>query len=277
MMDELRLLVKQAEALASEGNWGDEAIGVNTRILELDDRLAGVYTRLARCFREQGNWLAACSMYQQVLVFDSTNRIATNQLANLEERLKDLEGIELIAEINDYREALSIGVAARRQGNAVLAIAALNHAVVLDPTLYALTALGAAYRLNRQLTEAESTYRRAIEMQDSAAARIGLAAVYTDQHRLRDAHSLYWRVLRDDGHNVYALNGLGAVLVKRGRLEQAECCFIRSATIGQASDDSIARLTDLRVAYIRRGDAAGEKRVQTILARLGRLGRPTGC
>jgi hypothetical protein len=87
VMNELRELVKRAEGLALAGQWGDEAVSANTRILELDDRISGAYTRLARCFREQGNWLAARTMYQQVLLFDSRNRMAANQLVVVAERL----------------------------------------------------------------------------------------------------------------------------------------------------------------------------------------------
>jgi tetratricopeptide (TPR) repeat protein len=272
-MNELHDLVKRAEALALGGKWDEEAIGVNTRILELDDRVPGAYTRLARCFKVQGNWLAARSMYRQVLAFDSSNRIASNQLAIVEERLRDLADLELVAEIDDYHEALAIGVAMRRQGDAQLAIAALGRAVELDPTVYALTALGAAYRSNGQLADAEAAYGRAIEMEDHAAARVGLAAVYADQGRLTEAHKLYWHVLRADNRNIYALNGLGAVLLRRGRLEQAEGCFVRSAEVGQASDESITRLADLRAEYARCGDSAGEQRIQALLGRLKLAGR----
>jgi tetratricopeptide (TPR) repeat protein len=272
-MGALQILVKQAEALALAGKWNDEAIALNTRILELDDRIAGAYTRLARCFTVQGSWLAARSMYRQVLEFDSNSRIASNQLAAVEERLRDLADLELVAEIEDYAEALSIGVAARRQGNTVLSIAALRRAVELDPSAYALTAFGAAYRSNGQLAEAEAAYRRAIKLRNDPAPRVGLAAVYADRGWLAKAHELYWHVLRDDDRNIYALNGLGAVLSRRGRLEQAERCFARSAEIGQAPDESIVRLAELRAEYARRGDSAGERRVQALLDRLRTDGR----
>lgn len=211
-MKELRDLEKRAEALALGSAWGDEAISVNTRILELDDHISGAYTRLARCFKERGN--------------------------------------------------------------ALLAIAALRRAVQLVATPYTLTALGAAYRLNGQLDEAERSYRRAITMEGSPAARVGLAAVYADRGRLTESDALYRSVIREDERNIYALNGLGALLVKRGRLEQAEACFIRAAQIGQATDDSVARLTDLHSAYSRKGDSAGAQRIQAFLARLRHSGRP---
>ena len=267
-VNELRRLVARSKALADGGRWDDEAIGVNTRILELDDRIAVAYTRLGRCFQVRRNWLAARSMYQQVLAFDPTNLIASNQLAAVNEKLRDLDDAELIAKIEDYREAVSIGVAARRQGKAALAVAALKRAVVLDPTSYALTALGAAYRASGQLEKAEAAYRRAMKLDDQPAARVGLAAVLADQNRLTEAHKLYLQVLRADNRNVFALNGLGALLLKRGRLEMAKRCFMRASAMGQASDESTARLDELRTAYSRRGDADGARRIQTLLGHL---------
>lgn len=240
--------------------------------------VTGLYSRdtprLARCFKERGNWLAAQAMYQQVLAFDPGNQIASNQLVAVNEKLEALHDIELVSEIDDHREAQSIGVAARKQGNALLAIAALRRAVQLVATPYTLTALGAAYRLNGQLDEAERSYRRAITMEGSPAARVGLAAVYAERGRLTESDALYRSVIREDERNIYALNGLGALLVKRGRLEQAEACFIRAAQIGQATDDSVARLTDLHSAYSRKGDSAGAQRIQAFLARLRHSGRP---
>jgi tetratricopeptide (TPR) repeat protein len=273
-MSELRALVRRAEILALAGAWDDESIRVNTRILELDDHVAGAYTRLARCFRAQGNWLAARSMYQQVLAFNPSSRIASNQLVAIEEILRDLEDIELISKIDDYDEAFATGVAARRQGNVTLAVAALERAVGLRPTVYALTALGAAYRSDGRLAEAEVAYQRAINVNGHVAARVGLAAVYADRGRLTDASRIYRQILDVDDRNVYALNGLGALLLKRGRLEQAEGCFVRSAEIGEVRDESMSRLADLGAEYARCGDAAGARRIQAVLDRLRPGGRP---
>src|SRR5687768_15459870 len=100
---QLGQLMKRAEDLALSGEWGDEAVDVNTRILELDDRIAGAYTRLARCFRERGDWLAARTMYEQVLEFDPSNLIARNQLGAIRDRLRGQEDAELVACIHDYR------------------------------------------------------------------------------------------------------------------------------------------------------------------------------
>lgn len=144
-MERLTQLVRRAERLALAGDWGEEAININTRILELDDRVSGAYTRLARCFREQGNWLGARSRYLQVLSFDRDNVIARNQLCVVERELQDRQYLQLVEQIDDYGEAFSIGVAARRQGDVKLAVAALRRALKIKPTSYAMNALAAAY------------------------------------------------------------------------------------------------------------------------------------
>ncbi|MDA8139273.1 MAG: hypothetical protein M0036_11535 [Desulfobacteraceae bacterium] len=58
-MDDVSVLRERAKKLALSGNWGDEAIDINTKMIELDDRAADAYTRLAKCFIEQGKKLAA--------------------------------------------------------------------------------------------------------------------------------------------------------------------------------------------------------------------------
>ena len=49
---ELHDLRERAKSFALAGEWGATAIEINTRMLEIDDRAADAYTRLARCFRE---------------------------------------------------------------------------------------------------------------------------------------------------------------------------------------------------------------------------------
>src|SRR5689334_6866107 len=96
---ELHALRRRAESLALAGEWGITAIEINTRMLAINDRAADAYTRLARCFREQGRLAAAREMYRQVLTFDSHNTIARNNLAKIEKeigRADELSGVSSI-------------------------------------------------------------------------------------------------------------------------------------------------------------------------------------
>jgi len=79
-------LQRQADQLASMGDWGPAAEGVNRRLLELDPHRKVAMTRLARCLREKGEAEAAEALYIEILAVDPANMIASNFLRGL--RLK---------------------------------------------------------------------------------------------------------------------------------------------------------------------------------------------
>jgi hypothetical protein len=79
-------LQRQADQLASIGDWGPAAEDVNRRLLELDPQRKVAMTRLARCLREKGEAEAAEALYIEILALDPANMIASNFLRGL--RLK---------------------------------------------------------------------------------------------------------------------------------------------------------------------------------------------
>jgi hypothetical protein len=79
-------LQRQADQLASMGDWGPGAEHVNRRLLELDPQRKVAMTRLARCLREKGDAEAAEALYGEILALDPANVIASNFLRGL--RLK---------------------------------------------------------------------------------------------------------------------------------------------------------------------------------------------
>src|SRR5205823_7855350 len=76
-------LQRQADQLASMGDWGPAAEGVNRRLLELDPQRKVAMTRLARCLREKGEAQAAEALYVEILAVDPANLIASNFLRGL--------------------------------------------------------------------------------------------------------------------------------------------------------------------------------------------------
>ena len=207
-------------------------------------------------------------MYLQVLSFDRDNVIARNQLGVVERELRDRQYLQLVEQIDDYDEAFSIGVAARRQGDAKLAVAALRRALKIKPTSYAMNALAAAHRADHNLGEAEVVYKTALASEPNPASKVGLAAVYFDRGWLSKAKTLYEEVLREDGANAHALHGLGAVYAKLGSFEDAELCFTRAAGLADARDESMSRLSEPRKSYSARGNRAGAARVDALLRRI---------
>ena len=98
-------LQRQADQLASMGDWGPVAEDVNRRLLELDPQRKVAMTRLARCLREKGEAEAAEALYVEILVLDPANMIASNFLRGL--RLKRERAIadELEAAVVARKEA----------------------------------------------------------------------------------------------------------------------------------------------------------------------------
>ncbi len=82
----IRPLQRQADQLATMGDWGPEAESLNRRLLELDPERKQAMTRLARCLREKGDVDAAEALYGELHILDPTNLIASNFLRAL--RLK---------------------------------------------------------------------------------------------------------------------------------------------------------------------------------------------
>ena len=76
-------LQRQADQLASIGDWGPVAEDVNRRLLELDPQRKVAMTRLARCLRERGDGEAAEALYLEILALDPANMIASNFLRGL--------------------------------------------------------------------------------------------------------------------------------------------------------------------------------------------------
>ena len=279
MRNQLADLRKQAEALALAGEWGERAIEINTRMLELDDRAADAYTRLGRCFREQGRLEAAREMYLQVLEFDPQNKIATNSLrrieADLQRRAADerarrrAEEIQTALAAAGYNELMAVGVSARKRRQYDLAIAAFTRAVELRPaSVYAWNALGATYRHSGKLARAQESYRRALALGENPVSLVGLGAVERDLRNYDEAVRIYDTVLLDNPDDAFALNGIGGVYADMGKLREAEDCFKRALELADGREQAVDGLEVLKGKYAERGDATGFERVTQWLAHL---------
>jgi tetratricopeptide (TPR) repeat protein len=92
-------LQRQADQLASMGDWGPGAEDVNRRLLELDPQRKVAMTRLARCLREKGDAQAAEALYVEILAVDPANVIASNFLRALRLRRERAVADELEAAV----------------------------------------------------------------------------------------------------------------------------------------------------------------------------------
>jgi tetratricopeptide (TPR) repeat protein len=98
-------LQRQADQLASTGDWGPGAEDVNRRLLELHPQRSVAMTRLARCLREKGDAEAAEALYAEILAVDPANVIATNFLRSLKLRRERAIADELEAALVAKRAA----------------------------------------------------------------------------------------------------------------------------------------------------------------------------
>jgi tetratricopeptide (TPR) repeat protein len=236
-LDELR---DEAKRLALFDNWGPQAIAINTQMIELDNRAADAYTRLAKCFLTQGRVSAAHDMYVEVLEFEPDNRIAYNNVSRLGKKIDRGLKLRAIASLENYDEAFSVGVAASRRKDFSFAIAALKRALELRPkSVYACNALGAAYRGDGMPSEARSIYQYAMKERENNSSLVGLAAVERDMRQYKEAIELYEKVLSSDSRNVYALNGLGGVYMDMEDYTQAEECFNKGSKVEGGIEDAV--------------------------------------
>jgi tetratricopeptide (TPR) repeat protein len=84
MEQQVSSLERQAEELAQRGEWGASAEAVNRQIIELVPGQPAAYTRLARCLKDRGDFSSAEAIYRQVLTFDPTNAIASNNVGRID-------------------------------------------------------------------------------------------------------------------------------------------------------------------------------------------------
>jgi tetratricopeptide (TPR) repeat protein len=139
---DLQRLLARSDALEASNEWGDEAIEVNERIIELEPQAAHVYNRLAKSYRLASDHRTARSFYERVLdiVTDGpVASIARAGLAGVSERIDAEEEAQRVArereatvgEVTDPLEARARGKIAREQGDLELAIRFLRRAVDL--------------------------------------------------------------------------------------------------------------------------------------------------
>jgi tetratricopeptide (TPR) repeat protein len=215
----LRELTARAEELARAGVWGSEMIDVSTRILKLDRGSVDSYTRLARCCREKGDLERAAKLYRGALHFAPENRIAKNGLA----AIKELRRLQSAAETAaTHEEAFHRGMAARRSGNNVKAVAFLEQALAYRRDAVCGVALAAAYRDVGRIADAEELYRAILTHYPKYVPALnGLGGVCRDRNALPEAEGLYRETLRLKPGNPAALRGLSGVYSDLGRHGEA--------------------------------------------------------
>lgn len=125
-MDILLKLTEDAQKLATNNIWDEESLRINTQILTIDTKDLDAYTRLGICFLNNNNYVVSREMFAASLFLDKENRIARNKIKEVQVKLLeqevDINDLELfIDDVNNYFEALALGISLQTQGKGELA------------------------------------------------------------------------------------------------------------------------------------------------------------
>lgn len=236
-MSSLQELESRAKALARQGIWGEEAIQVNTAIVELDEGNYSAYNRLSQCYMVTGRYEAARDASELVLALappedHAARNVATNRLRKLELLLKSESETGKMA---SYEEAFAAGQAAKERCDFPRAIAAFQRAYELRPSIYPLNALAATYRDAGQSELSEHTYKRALEMADNPVSWVGLAGLHRAKGQLEEAKGILLRIAEQYPNDGHAWRGLAGVYGDLGQGDLARKCWNRSEELGARS------------------------------------------
>lgn len=244
--------------MGQRGDWGPQAIRLNTQILEQEPDNLSALIRRGRCFLEQDDYAEAREDYLLALEVDLSNKIARAGLSRIREgwdealaragqraerKRAEEEDLRRVDTLTSFKEARSLGITAcdRHPPNYAVAIAALRKAYQLDPNrklkpgnrppteLFEVpTRLARVYRKSGQLNQAQRVYEWILEHCDSVHAKVGLAAVYEDRRKHKMARQLYEEVLARDPNNPAALRGIARTLASLDKGEEAAKSYWRA-------------------------------------------------
>ena len=153
-----------------------------------------------------------------------------------------------IQAISDYTAIAlyysNLGADQLRRGNQGDAIALLEKAVAIDPTLAAAWVnLGVSLRRNGEWGRAEEAYRQALTVDaDTVSAYLNLAALLRIRGQEKEALELLELVDRSGNRNPFSYVALGDLSLRQGRLVDAERFYRRALRVNADHAEPYAAL-----------------------------------
>jgi tetratricopeptide (TPR) repeat protein len=143
-------------------------------------------------------------------------------------------------------------------GQTDAAIELLKQAVVAEPNLDALNALGIAYARKGHGADALSTFARSLEIDPGNAMTFeNIGAVHLDAGRLPDAKRAFERAIASNAESSQAHSGLAMVAIRQGDRKTAISRWERAVTLQPSNFDA---LYDLSVQLAQDGQIDAAKR-----------------
>jgi tetratricopeptide (TPR) repeat protein len=208
-------LARRSDELVERDDWGPDALATNRELVERDPSATRARFRLALCFEEAGEVLAAREAFARVLARETDGleaRVAARHLAILEERAR----------------------------------------AVATPSPYEALARARKHARNGELDRAHVWYDRALETaerpSEHAQALTGRASVLRTERRFGEALTAAEQSIAahpSRGANMPAYACLTAIFADLGRLDTARC--EADALLAEHPNDPIANATAGRV------------------------------
>lgn len=248
----LKLLNRKAKDLNSDGNWSEEAIELNTMILNLDPEDVSAYCRRGKCYRLRNDLERATEDYRRALelsaeesstvplIRQAITEIETETREQAERKRREAEEKErierefreelsrqqnVLSELDECDEALAVARNARvgECPDTDFAFRAYRRAVELDPSRLAVAVEWAALlRFVGHHEQARRIYERVLSLKpDHRAARVGKAAVLVDIGQADEALEMCDALLSENPEEGFARKVKARAHAARGEITEA--------------------------------------------------------
>lgn len=157
---DLKKLVNKASEMAIGNIWGENAYKINMAIIKKDNNNCGAYTRLAKYYKLNDNIIEAKNMYLKTLDIDPKNRIAINNLNDIEQDQRENEAVD---KIKTTKELLKEGKSSMTKGKYKLAVKLYSKVYSIEPKLMHAVSLAGAYKKLGEDDNIEKLYMQLIE------------------------------------------------------------------------------------------------------------------
>jgi tetratricopeptide (TPR) repeat protein len=239
--------------------------------LQIDENLAAAHWGLAQAYEQLGRALEALEELRQTVKLDSENVLARIKLANAYivsfDRQKNPEHLARAEQLANETLArddknpdchILLANILHLKGENGAALGKLQYAINLNPArVESHIALAKFFIQTNKLTDAETTFRRAVSIDDkSSIGHLELGRFLAQTKRSEEAELHFRRATEVDPQNRDAHWILASFYLVNNRLDKAEAAYRAWAQLDWETPDGKARLADYYATVSRYDEAA---------------------